>query len=148
MLVTRVDLGGEGLEALGLDATLDAPAPGQDRVRSPGYQDTLVWRAGVEWRPLEPLALRAGYQFRPTPVPDQTSGTNIVDANAHVVALGLGVTFRLPLVFNQPITADLGYQAQLLEQRAAIKTNPQDEVGDWTASGAVHALALGWTYRF
>lgn len=148
MLVTRVDLGGEGLEALGLDTTLDAPALGQDRVRSPGYVDTVVWRAGVEWRPLVPLAVRAGYQFRPTPVPDQTSGTNIVDANAHIVALGVGVTFRLPYVFNQPITADLGYQAQLLEPRTAIKTNPQDEVGDWTASGVAHALALGWSYRF
>ncbi len=148
MLVTRVDLGGEGLEALGLDATLDAPASGQDRVRSPGYVDTVVWRAGVEWLALEPLALRAGYQYRPTPVPDQTSGTNIVDANVHVLAVGAGVTMRLPHVFKQPITAELGYQAHVLEERTATKTNPQDEIGDWSARGVVHALALGWTYRF
>lgn len=148
MLVTRVDLGGDGLEALGLDATLDAPADGQERVRSPGYVDTVVWRVGVEWQALVPLVLRAGYQYRPTPVPDQASGTNIVDANAHVLALGAGVTMRLPHVFNQPITAEVGYQAQLLEERTATKANPQDEIGDWVARGVVHALALGWTYRF
>lgn len=147
-VITRVDLGGGGLEALGLGGALDAPAEGQDRVLPPGYVDTLVLRAGVEWQALEPLALRAGYQYRPSPVPDQTSGTNIMDANAHILALGAGITFRLPQVFNEPITADLAYQAQVLEARTAEKTDPLDEVGDWTASGVVHALALGWTYRF
>lgn len=147
-VITRVDLGGGGLAALGLGDALDAPTAGQDRVVPPGFTDTLVLRAGAEWRPLTPLALRAGYQYRPTPVPDQTSGTNIIDANAHILALGAGITFRLPQVFNGPVTADLGYQAQLLEPRRTEKEDPLDEVGDWTASGVVHALALGWTYRF
>ncbi|MCC7112278.1 MAG: outer membrane protein transport protein, partial [Deltaproteobacteria bacterium] len=147
-VITEVDLGGGGLEALGLEGALDAPTAGQDRVQAPGYVDTLVWRVGAEWRALEPLTLRAGYQYRPSPVPDQTSGTNIVDANVHIVALGLAVPFRMPQVFNQPLTAELGYQAQLLEARTAVKASPLDEIGDWTASGVVHALALGWTYRF
>lgn len=148
-VVTRVDLGGAGLDAVGIGDGLDAPGPGQDRVVGPGFVDTLNWRVGVEHTTLDGmLALRAGYQHRPSPVPDQTSGTNIIDCNAHVVSAGFGLTFPLSAVFARPLTADLAYQVHILEPRAARKQSPIDDVGDWTASGVVHSLALGWTYRF
>jgi hypothetical protein len=43
---------------------------------------------------------------------------------------------------------DAAYQAHILPPRTAEKANPNDAVGDWTAQGIVHALALGWTYQF
>jgi long-subunit fatty acid transport protein len=147
--ITVVKLSGAGLDALGLSGALDAPAKGQNRVVRPGFVDTLEWRTGAEYRALKgTLALRAGYQYRPTPVPDQTSGTNIIDCNAHVVTAGFGVTFLMPHVFARPVTIDAAYQAQILEPRSAKKSNPNDAVGDWTATGLVHALAVGWTYHF
>jgi long-subunit fatty acid transport protein len=147
--ITVVKLSGAGLDALGLSGALDAPAPGQNRVVSPGFVDTVDWRAGLEYRALKGvLALRAGYQYRPTPVPDQTSGTNIIDCNTHVVTAGFGVTFLMPHVFARPVTIDAAYQAHILEPRSVKKSNPNDPVGDWTATGLVHALAVGWTYHF
>ncbi|HEY4221751.1 MAG TPA: hypothetical protein VGO62_10415, partial [Myxococcota bacterium] len=78
-IITKVTIDGNGVDELGLHGALDAPGPGQDRVLPPGFVDTLNWRAGLEYRTLkDTLALRAGYQYRPSPVPDQTSGTNIV----------------------------------------------------------------------
>lgn len=151
-VVTGVDLGGEGLEALGLEDGLDAPAPGQDRVASPGFVDTVNWRAGVEWRALQrakhTLAVRAGYQYRPTPVPDQTSGTNIIDCTTHIVGAGFGLTFDVPFAFARPVTAEAAYQVHVLQPRETTKASAVDAVGGWNASGAVHAIALGWTYRF
>lgn len=148
-VITGVDLGGQGLEALGLEDGLDAPAAGQDRVASPGFVDTVNLRAGLEWRLLKDvLAARAGYQYRPSPVPDQTSGTNIIDGSAHVVGMGFGLTFELPRAFTRPLTIDAAYQAQILMPRTAEKVNPNDAVGSWSAQGVVHALALGWTYQF
>jgi long-subunit fatty acid transport protein len=148
-LITTVDLGGEGLEALGLEDGLDAPGPGQERVVSPGFVDTLSWRLGAEWQTFRRiLALRAGYQYRPTPVPDQASGTNIVDCNTHILAGGFGLTFELPWLFARPVTIDAAYQAHVLEPRTATKIDRRDDVGDWTASGIVHSLAVGWTYAF
>ena len=138
-----------GVPALGLENGLDAPAEGQDRVQPPGFQDTLNVHAGAEWRALhDVLALRAGYQFRPSPVPDQTTGTNIIDCTTHAVTAGFGLTFKLPAVFARPVTIDAAYQAQVLVPRTATKTSPLDPVGDWTASGVVHSVAVGWTYRF
>jgi hypothetical protein len=149
-VVTRVDLGGKGLEALGLEDGLDAPAEGQNRVpEKAGFVDTLNVRVGAEVKALhDMLALRAGYQLRPTPVPDQTSGTNIIDCTAHVVATGFGLTFKLPQVFTQPVTIEGAYQAQILAPRETKKTDPLDDVGDYTAGGVVHSVAVGWTYRF
>lgn len=146
MLSARVDLGGAGLEALGLEEALDAPARGQERVVVPGFVDTLNVRVGGEWRLLGPsLALRAGYQYRPTPVPEQTTGTNIIDNDAHVVASGFALTARLPW-FARPVHIEGAYQVHILEPRSARKVNPNDAVGDWTASGAVHSLAVGLGY--
>lgn len=151
-VITGVDLGGEGLEALGLEDGLDAPAEGQDRVGPPGFVDTVNVRGGVEWRVLakgkHALALRAGYQYRPTPVPDQTSGTNIIDCSTHIIGAGFGLTFDLPFAFARPVTIDAAYQAQLLQERTATKVSATDAVGDWRAGGAIHALAIGYTYRF
>ncbi len=150
LVVTTVKISGDGVDALGLGGALDAPAAGQDRVpASSGFVDTINWRAGLEYRLFKGvLALRAGYQYRPTPVPDQTSGTNIIDNNTHVVTAGFATTFKMPHVFARPVTLDLAYQAQILEPRTATKTNPRDAIGNWTSSGVVHALAVGWTYRF
>jgi long-subunit fatty acid transport protein len=148
-MISSIDLGGKGLDSLGLEGGLDAPAEGQERVTDPAFQDTVVLRAGIEAEVVpDILAVRAGYQYRPTPVPDQTSGTNIIDCTTHVFAGGFGLTFDIPMVFARPLTIDAAYQAQVLEPRRAEKTNRQDDVGDWTASGAVHSLAVGWTYQF
>jgi hypothetical protein len=146
---TRVDLGGDGLDGLGLEDGLDAPADDQERVVPPGFSDVVVLRVGVEWRGLnDVLALRAGYQLRPTPVPDQTSGTNIADARTHVIAAGAGLRALFPAIADGPFDVDLGWQAHLLEPRRTEKDDARDPVGPWTASGVVHVLAIGAAYRW
>jgi long-subunit fatty acid transport protein len=148
-LRARADLSGSTLEELGLEDTLDAPGEREDRVVAPGFTDTLVFKVASEarlWSDM--LWVRAGYQLRPTPVPDQTSGTNIIDARAHVFATGATVFASLPLIVSQPVGFDFGYQLQLLDRRAAQKERPNDEVGPWQAGGVVHAVALGLSYRF
>ncbi len=148
-LKANVDLSGPLLTETGLDSTLDAPAPSEERIRDVGFQDTLVFKVGIEGRLFrDVLALRAGYQLRPTPVPDQTSGTNIVDSRAHVFAAGVGVRVDLPLVVAQPVDFDLGYQAQVLEPRNTLKEQPRDPVGNYRSSGVVHAFACGMRYAF
>ena len=73
-------------------------------MRSPGFVDTLTVRVGGELRLLqEMLVVRAGYGFRPSPVPDQTSSTNIVDNTAHVIAGGVGLNIKLPFVCRRRV---------------------------------------------
>ena len=141
------DISGEGLDRLGLGDALDAPAEGQDRVISPGFVDTVNVRVGVEGSLFDGLLLlRGGYGYRPTPVPDQTSGTNIVDNTAHIVSVGAGVVFALPLVADKPFQVNGSYQAQVFQDRVTEKASSRDEIGGWTSSGVVSNIGLDLRY--
>lgn len=141
------NISGAGLERLGFSDALDAPAAGQQRVLSPGFVDTINVRTGFEASLFKGLLLlRAGYGHRPTPVPDQTSGSNIVDNSVHVVSVGGGVVFGLPLVAAQQFQINGSYQAQILEPRETAKASSRDEVGGWTSSGVVSNVGIDLRY--
>jgi long-chain fatty acid transport protein len=65
-----------------------------NRVPDSPFSDIVSMRAGIEHRVLPMLALRAGYAFEPTPVPEQTGVNNLLDAPRHLIALGGGVDLR------------------------------------------------------
>jgi hypothetical protein len=146
-LRARLDLTGEGLENAGLGDALDTPGPGQERVNDPGFEDTVVVKVGVEgklWG--DSLALRAGYQLRPTPVPDQESGTSILDSRAHIIGAGAGFRFDVPYAFDNPLQLDVAWQGQVLEQRETEKARGDDPVGNLSAGGLVHVVQMALTY--
>jgi hypothetical protein len=94
-----------------------------DVVPAGGLSDSFVLAVGVEGRiPLlvkHTLALRAGYQYRPTPVPAQTGFTSYADSDVHLVATGIGFTASLP----GNLTLKLGWAMQLqrLVPRSVVK---------------------------
>ncbi len=88
----------------------------------PGFHDTAVGRLGFEQRlrwGRWSLALRAGYFFEPTPVPEQRGATNLLDNHRHVFTLGLGTDYRSERV--TPFTLDLFCQVHVLMPRAHEK---------------------------
>jgi long-chain fatty acid transport protein len=61
------------------------------------FDDTIVPRLGVEYYATDDLALRFGYFYRSTPVPEQDGNRNLIDSAKHVFSIGLGYSF----VFEQ-----------------------------------------------
>lgn len=60
------------------------------------YKDTTTIRVGVEYKlPAQHAAVRAGYIYDPTPIPDTTVTAQLPDANRNVVTLG--GTYDLPM---------------------------------------------------
>jgi long-subunit fatty acid transport protein len=58
---------------------------------SADWRDSNRYRAGVEWRPVLRWALRGGYFFDESPLPDKSvSLSNIVGVDRHNVTLGAG----------------------------------------------------------
>lgn len=84
----------------------------------PGFRDTVVPRVGAEhhfrWGGWS-LALRAGYFFEPTPVPEQRGATNLLDNHRHVFTLGLGTALSRARV--TPFSADAFFQYHYLVPR-------------------------------
>lgn len=145
---SRIDVSGELFEQAGLGEALDAPAAGEERQVDLGFHNILIPRVGVEYT-IDFLTLRAGYAIRPSPAPQQRSGTNYVDGTTHHIGAGFSIAYQDPwAVFASPIIADLGFQAAVVPSRRHDKISPDDPIGSYDASGAVFVLGFALRYRF
>ena len=62
-----------------------------DRAAVPELDDVVYLRAGIEWWAVPFFAVRGGWAFEPTPVPEQRAVSNFVDSDRHVIAMGMGL---------------------------------------------------------
>lgn len=140
-----IDLSGDTLKALGLDAALDLTSPQQ----KPGFADTFNGRIGVEYRISKRVAGRLGGFYRPTPVPKQSApGTNVLDGTAIGIAAGIGFNFDDPLeVFQSPVNIDFATQAQFLLPREAEK-EPTDVVPSYSYDAKMIGMTIVIRYDF
>jgi long-subunit fatty acid transport protein len=151
-----MDTGGPVLDGLGLAAALDLCSDRLLRSESgevacvpysPGFVDNLTPRIGIEHPLSKNLVVRAGYAYRPTPIPNQVGRTNYLDASTHLLSAGLGVTFDDPLdVFERPVTLDFAGQAMLLAPREVDKGS--DGVVDYRFGGSLFEVAVAIRYEF
>lgn len=136
---------------------IDVPPELQDTITVPdripdlnpepaNFQDRVVPRIGVEVTPYRSAHLafqaRAGYFYENSPVPAQTTFTNLVDTDRHTWSLGFGVDLlglRPFLPGFLSIDAHIAYS--WLPERAMVKDSPIDPVGDYVAWG--HMVAGG-----
>ncbi|MFO0647033.1 MAG: outer membrane protein transport protein [Polyangiales bacterium] len=131
-----------------LAGALRVPSIPPSAPREPArFHDTLITRVGAEFTaPIgrHSVAVRAGYAWDPSPVPEQPGVTNFVDSDRHIFTLGGGLALRrLGAVFPGTLSLDVYAAAQVLPSRAFAKASPVDLVGDFTAGGAV--LSAGAT---
>jgi len=106
--------------------------------------DRWVLSAGIEGRIPLPLgcalALRAGYQYRPTPIPDQTGWTSYVDSDVHLASTGLG--FSTPVARAARLRLDWAFQVQRLVPRSVAKDPDVFVVTGFRSEGWVLASML------
>ena len=113
--------------------------------KTPGrrFRDTYIPRVGIEYGHRTGLAIRAGYSFQASPVPEQTGSSNYLDNDKHVVSIGLGYTFsKSPLpIWKKPITLDSYIQYHQLVRRRYHKQTASGSEGDLTFGG--HLINAG-----
>ncbi len=102
-----------------------APPLTRTDITETDMKDTVTARIGSEWRfgtRKTRFALRTGYAFVPTPVPDQTGLTSIADNDRHILALGFGVTLAdWKPTLTRPISFALATQWHRLSNRLTLK---------------------------
>jgi long-chain fatty acid transport protein len=141
-----VDIGGELVEALGAEEVIDL-LPGPSGL--PDFVDTLSFHLGAEFWASELVVGRLGYQFRPTPIPEQVGLTNYVDNDAHTLSAGLGVTFPDPLNLDEnPVTIELSGAYSILADRVTQKQTELDPVGDYLHGGEVLTISVSLRHDF
>lgn len=87
------------------------------------FKDITIPRIGVELTPLSFLALRAGYAFRPSPVPNQTFVSNIEDGDTQILSGGFGITYAFPESIS-PATVQMDFYAEyrMMSARTNLKS--------------------------
>lgn len=116
----------------------------------PRFADIPIGRAGVEYRLDDRATVRAGYFFRPSPVPPQRGKTNVIDPPVHGLSLGGGYSFDDPLEMGRRIVLDAAAQVAVLTPADVVKTRPGPGSGlpDYRVGGWTLDLALAARYEF
>lgn len=93
-----------------------------------GFKDVWVPRVGAQHKFasrgfVKEYALRAGYFFYPTPVPDQTGNANFADSDRHGISAGAGFGIKNPWVGEEAslLHFDLFAQYNRLKERQVVK---------------------------
>jgi len=74
-----------------LPITIQNPVPTLPSTENPTqWQDVIAFRLGVEYRVTDPLSLRAGFVYDPTPVPGSTMGPLLPDSTKLDYTVGAG----------------------------------------------------------
>jgi long-subunit fatty acid transport protein len=137
------------LSVVGYDEIINAQSV------NPGFLDTFVPRAGAEWRPTDRLAVRGGYYYRPTILPNQAASPDpserqnalFLDSDAHVFSAGAGYAFDDPLKLARRLSLEAAVQLAVTMPRSF---NQDNTVGKLTyqTSGVTLATPISLRYEF
>ncbi len=117
-----------------------------DAVRPEEWNDVVGVNVGAEYRVTDPLALRLGIRYDPTPVPANTLSPLLPDADRYMYSAGAGYKIR-------NWTIDLSYMYVDKKDRTVnnqVNVAPPS-IGsgfDGTWSGDAHLVALDVGYNF
>jgi long-chain fatty acid transport protein len=113
------------------------PAAGfNDIVIDLNWKNSWIYKIGVEYLPNDNLALRFGYGYSLSPVPDTTLNPTNPDAPQHDFCLGLGYTINR-------LTVDLFCIYALYEDRNVSNTILS---GRYTNRSYYSGISLGWLF--
>lgn len=126
-----------------------------DTVKDQGnlqFQDTFVPRVGLEFDFTPSFMFTTGVAWEESPLEDQTSqDVNYLDADKLVIGAGLSATFQNPPLLAWPLTVDLAYQYQKLDERRfdIVTTQSGDPVPDSVVTeGDVNVFSGSVTLKF
>lgn len=108
----------------------------RDRIQA---RDVIRLKIGAGYSLLSGrIEIRGGYQYFPTPIPDQIYETNILDSDRHIFAIGSGFHINDPtgLLING-LDLNIYFQYHYLIRRSFEKVDPLDHYGDYSIDGNV-----------
>ena len=106
---------------------------GFDRELAQPFRDTVSLRSGIQWAPRPWLALRGGWAFEPSPIPEQVGETNYLGASTVVMSLGGGIDLRrlvhAPLAIDAHVRTRFGALQSATKQDGALPDRNGDLPG-------------------
>lgn len=110
--------------------------PTINQTQKTDWHDAWEWRIGGQYT-IDKLALRAGFIWDATPIPDETLDPLLPDNHRAIPSIGAGYDFG-------PVRADAAYQFVYLLPR---EVNEPENKFPAKYTGIVHTIALGATLK-
>lgn len=107
------------------------------------WNDVVAIRVGGEYRVIDPLALRLGFAYDPTPVPAQTMGPELPDATRLNYMAGVGYKYK-----NWTVDGSYFYLQKKDRTVSNLNQNGPGTGFDGTWKGQAHLVALDLGYKF
>jgi len=127
-----------GVNQTDVDLAIEVPAVGlTDGTTTLNWKDSNQIKAGFEYRPTSTLAIRGGYAFISTFVPEHTLDAGNPDSNQHNVSVGLGYSL------SEKTVLDIFYNAGFFEKR---KVNNSILSGEYDSFIQYAGFSLGHTF--
>jgi long-chain fatty acid transport protein len=122
----------------------NATVPAYSTTSPKRWKDVCALRLGAEYRVTDPLALRAGFVYDPTPVPADTLGPELPDATRMNYMVGVGYKIG-------KVTIDLAgmYIDKFDRTVSNIRlegTNPVGQNGTWTGDAWLAGLDVSYNF--
>ncbi|MFU8807206.1 MAG: OmpP1/FadL family transporter, partial [Bradymonadaceae bacterium] len=116
-----------------------------------GLRDIISVRLGGDYRLSDDWALRGGYIFEPTAVPDQSASVFATDSTKHLFALG--GTRRFDRLSLDALLSYVYMMPRNIEDSAVYQINAHDDdlrlvVGNGTYRSSYVLAGLGLNYLF
>lgn len=85
-------------------------AGGSQLVLENNWDDSYSINTGVNWEIIDGLAVRSGYTWLPSPIPDSSASPLLPDLDRHILSFGIGYSLGMH-------TLDLGYAYSIYDDR-------------------------------
>lgn len=120
-----------------------------EEYKSPNFKDIVVPRLGLEVKPIDEVALRAGYSYRFSPAPLPSNEQNILDSNMHIGTLGLGYRLEYSDKSTQlALDFDLYASVGIMPTTKVTKSGAQEVLNDFEFGGMVYDFGILLTSGF
>jgi long-chain fatty acid transport protein len=147
----NADVEWEGWKTLGSLPRDFVGSTALDSVSRRLWKNSWVYRVGAEFAATDRVALRGGYFFDETPIPDNTFDANIPNSNIHALTGGAGYRW-------DAVTLDVAYLIAFFEKRSLDNStlDPNNKGGALglgppafgSYNTTAHVLTVSLTFKF
>jgi long-chain fatty acid transport protein len=129
-----------------LPITIQNPVPTLPSTSNPTqWEDVLAFRLGVEYRVTDPLSLRAGFVYDPTPVPASTMGPMLPDSTKLDYMVGAGYKIGVWTIDVAGMYIDK--KDRTVSNIRLEGANPVGQNGTWSGGNAwLASLEVGYKF--
>jgi long-chain fatty acid transport protein len=113
-------------------------------VRAQNWRDVMAFRAGLEYRVTDPVALRVGYSYDPTPVPAETLSPLLPDADRNYYTAGAGFKFGNWTVDISGIYIDK--KDRKVSNIRVENGSPVGQNGEWTGNSWLAGMDIAYKF--